>query len=232
MPRNNEMTMTLANLRHLSPALDRASLQRVSLEKTPFEDDLHLAGAALRRVPEAERTLVGRLMAPVRRTVFYLSAADPDVDDFVQLSIIEIMNSLGTFRAESALESWATKIAVRTTIRELKKKQWRMKWVGFSQDGALERADLISQDTGEEAVARRRVRLRVLLLLGKMKSKYRVALILRLMLGHSVGEIAEITDVTFNTVRERLRVGRKQLHKLIERDPVLGEWIQIGGEIR
>jgi len=142
------------------------------------------------------------------------------------------MSSLGTYRAESSLESWATKIAVRTTIRELKKKHWRMSLVGFDHEGVLESASGLSLETGEEALARDRVRLKVLKLLGKMKSKYRIALVLRLMLGHSVGEIAELTDTTFNTVRERLRVGRKQLHRLIERDPVLEEWLRCGGQYR
>ena len=66
---------------------------------------------------------------------------------------------------------------------------------------------------------------RVGVLLAGLKPKHRDALSLRLSLGYSVAEIAEITDTPFNTVRNRLRRGRKLLAGRIERDPLLAEWI-------
>jgi DNA-directed RNA polymerase specialized sigma24 family protein len=40
---------------------------------------------------------------------------------------------------------------------------------------------------------------------------------LRLMLGHSIGEIAYITGVSLNTVKSRLRLGKVQLRRWLER---------------
>ena len=61
--------------------------------------------------------------------------------------------------------------------------------------------------------------------IGTLKPKYRVALTLRLALGYSVAEIADITDTPFNTVRERLRTGRKKLHRQMSKDPLLVDWL-------
>jgi DNA-directed RNA polymerase specialized sigma24 family protein len=40
---------------------------------------------------------------------------------------------------------------------------------------------------------------------------------LRLMLGHSIDEIASITGVSVNTVKTRLRLGKNRLREQLER---------------
>ena len=61
-------------------------------------------------------------------------------------------------------------------------------------------------------------------LLAGLKPKHRIALTLKLALGYSVAEIAAITDAPINTVRNRLRRGRKLLHAAIEKDELLARW--------
>jgi RNA polymerase sigma-70 factor (ECF subfamily) len=43
------------------------------------------------------------------------------------------------------------------------------------------------------------------------------ALLLHVMLGHSTEEIADITGVSVNTVKTRLRLGKEQLRRWLER---------------
>jgi RNA polymerase sigma-70 factor (ECF subfamily) len=53
----------------------------------------------------------------------------------------------------------------------------------------------------------------------------RGVVVLRLVHGYSIAEIAEMTGVPVNTVRDRLRVGRKRLRGRIARDPLLKDWV-------
>ncbi|MCU0664971.1 MAG: sigma-70 family RNA polymerase sigma factor [Myxococcota bacterium] len=173
----------------------------------------------------AQRDLVDTILNGVRTTVYCLAGNDRDADDFVQVSILEILGSAHTYRAESSLDAWAAKISVRTVMRQLKRRRWRAQFVVL-EDTLEERCtDHASSISGEDLLGKRRLQSALLQALAGLKPKYQVALTLRLAQGYSVSEIAEITDTTFNTVRERLRVGRKKLHRLIVQHPQLCEWI-------
>jgi DNA-directed RNA polymerase specialized sigma24 family protein len=54
-------------------------------------------------------------------------------------------------------------------------------------------------------------------LLDDLRKEQANALRLRLMLGHSIGEIAGITGVSQNTVKNRLRLGKIQLRRWLKR---------------
>jgi RNA polymerase sigma-70 factor (ECF subfamily) len=197
-------------------------MARANSEKLPegsFDSDRALARAVARGNDRARRELANRLAHRVRTTAHCLAPRDPDVEDYAQLAFIEILQSCGSFREESALETWAERITVRTVLRHAKRRRKHASVVTL--DPTREGRD---DHSGEDSLARRRVAERVNLLLGTLRKRHRVTLTLRLSLGYSVAEIAEITQVPFNTVRERLRTGRKKLSKKMEKDPVLAEW--------
>ena len=54
-------------------------------------------------------------------------------------------------------------------------------------------------------------------LLDDLNESQATVLLLRLMLGHSINEIACITGVPANTVKTRLRLGKNQLRRWLER---------------
>ena len=66
--------------------------------------------------------------------------------------------------------------------------------------------------------------------LSKLPEKRRHTLVLRLAYGYSVAEVAAITDAPVNTVRDRIRVGLKELRQSIARDPAADELM--GGKHR
>ncbi|MBN1427949.1 MAG: sigma-70 family RNA polymerase sigma factor [Anaerolineae bacterium] len=45
--------------------------------------------------------------------------------DFVQDALIKVLDNLGSFRAESLFTTWATKIATRVAISELRRARWK-----------------------------------------------------------------------------------------------------------
>jgi RNA polymerase sigma-70 factor (ECF subfamily) len=50
----------------------------------------------------------------------------------------------------------------------------------------------------------------------------RSALVLRHVMGYSVNEIAELSDVSPNTVKDRLLRGTREMRRLIRRDVAIG----------
>lgn len=50
---------------------------------------------------------------------------DAIVEDFVQESLLKILDKLDTFRGESKFTTWAQKIAVRVALTELRRRRWR-----------------------------------------------------------------------------------------------------------
>jgi len=167
----------------------------------------------------AMRRLADLLLDRVALTVRYLAGADSDADDYVQMAMMEILRSVGSFRGESSLETWAEKITVRTTMRHLKHRRWR------SQIVALDPApDDVSLAIGaDRRLAQASLADRLTSIVGTLTPERREVVTLRLVLGHSIEEISELTGAKINTVRDRLAVARRQLRSKIARDPVLRE---------
>ena len=141
-----------------------------------------------------------RLIDRVRTTVSYLAPNHPDADDLIQRALIEILRSAGSFRGESALETWADRIASRTAMRLLKQRARH------------------AEVSGEDEAAKAGLRTRLAGLLSRLSPERRAAVVLHYVHGYSVQEISEITETPANTVRDRLRVGKALLRKYMLKD--------------
>lgn len=186
----------------------------------PVPDDRQLAEAAGRREAWAEQHLARRLLERVRNTVYYLAAGDRDADDLVQLSLVEILRSASAFRGESALETWADRIVVRTALRQLRQRRRRESPV------ALEELPLADPFEPQAHLRQRELQRRLAAHLEHLKPERRAVMVLHWVLGHTVEEVAALTDAPPNTVRKRLRVGKRQLRKRLRNDPVFLDWLE------
>jgi RNA polymerase sigma-70 factor, ECF subfamily len=186
-----------------------------------YASDLALAQAAGSGDDTARRVLCTRLFDHVRAAVFYIASGHRDVEDCVQLALIEILKSVGSFQGRSSLEAWAERIAVRTALRHIKRQKWRSGIVGL--DPECDQMDSISM---EAELIRKQVSRRLVQILGLMQPKQKYALILRLVLGYSVEEISDVTGTNAHTVRYRLQRGRKILRHLLREDDELLEWMR------
>ena len=201
-------------------ALWAAAEAGASGKRANAQADRELAAAAAAGDPDARRRLAERLMDRVRATAAYLAAGHPDAEDYAQLALVEILESAGSFRGASALESWADRIAVRTVMRYVKQRRWRAQHLSFdSEQEAVSAADT------EREVGRRRLARRLAELFAKLKPKQREVVTMRVVLGYSLREIAEATGANVNTVRYRLDTGRNKLRRQLRRDPALREWL-------
>jgi RNA polymerase sigma-70 factor (ECF subfamily) len=134
---------------------------------------------------------------------------NPDLEDAIQDCLVDVVRALPQFRFDSDITHYVTKIALRSAITA--RQRARARSTRFATLDAHDLA-ITSFDDGTEARADL-----VRNLLDDLNQEQANVLRLRLMLGHSIGEIAGITGVSLNTVKTRLRLGKIRLRRWLER---------------
>ncbi|MCD6500111.1 MAG: RNA polymerase sigma factor [Deltaproteobacteria bacterium] len=170
---------------------------------------------------KAARQLVSRLYDRARATVFYLAGTHRDADDLVQLAMMEVIRSAGSYRGEASVEKWADRIVVRTAMRHIKQRRRRDHVVELDS----ERTFGAPAEQGD-VVARRQLRQRITALLDRLPLRQKVVVTLHWMSGYRVAEIAEMVDAPVNTVRDRLQTAKRRLKKMALGDPMLRQWAE------
>jgi RNA polymerase sigma-70 factor (ECF subfamily) len=166
--------------------------------------DRALAGDAL-----ARRKIVEQLSRRVRGIALSILGNAIDAEDATQSIFLELFQSLPNFRGEN-LVPWSDSIAVRTAVRHARSRRVRS-----ARDASIDPEELISETVApvEHAVPRA-----IIEYLGELPETRRVALVLRHVMGYSVEEIAELTEVSPNTVKDRLHQAREQVRKTLRRE--------------
>ncbi|HEX2658389.1 MAG TPA: sigma-70 family RNA polymerase sigma factor [Polyangia bacterium] len=168
------------------------------------------ARAAIAGKPEALREFL-TCAAPIVRRVCrgVMGRRDPDLEDAIQDSLIDVARALPQFRFEGAVIHYVTKIAMRRAIAYRQRFRTRVKQhETFKTVGLVEATEETESEARVEALRS---------LLDQLNEKQAKALLLRVALGHSIDEIAGITGVSVNTVKTRLRLGKLQLRRWLRR---------------
>jgi RNA polymerase sigma-70 factor (ECF subfamily) len=194
-------------------------------DDTEPSDGKQLAAAAQKGDPYATRQLLERVAPKVVRSVqMVLGYRSPDVDDCAQHALIQLVQSLPSFRGECEPEWYAARIAVRMAVAERKKHRFRAQHYDDGADLDEQRAHAGSPEDDVRA-ARRQACVRALL--DDLPEEQAEALALRFMLGLSLEEVAEASGVPVNTVRSRVRLAKVAIKARIERAPELAEALEL-----
>lgn len=164
---------------------------------------------------QAQTWLVTRVLPKVRRIARTFLRSPADADDAAQTSLIAILKSASTYRGEAAIEGWAGRIAVRTTLR-LAAERKRERTLSASEEAMPEEA--APEETRSAEALPRELRA----YLDALPEAQRTAVLLHHALDHSIDEIAETMDVSPDTVKSRLRLGLAALRKQIRQDIAIG----------
>jgi len=187
------------------------------------EADLVLAAALIQGNKAAQQKLVKRVFDVVVSTVSYALNNCAFADDAVQDSLMEILKSMKYFRGECSLETWARKIAIRTASRHVRKQRRRNALLFF-----LPRPPEMELPQAEEHVSKRELRLHLNTLVAKLPEKQQVAIRLRFVNELSLKEISQIVNAPQETVRDRIKTGKKKLRKIIADNPAFEGWLTKG----
>ena len=157
---------------------------------------------------------------------------ETQVDDFVQDSILRILNKLDTFRGESRFTTWAQKVAVRVAFTELRRQRWK--------DISLE--DLMPEDSGDftplvladpspnpEKRATQTILTEMIetMLKEDLTDRQRTAMMAIVKGGMPLEEVARRMDTNRNALYKLLHDARKQMRKgLLEKGLTAQEVIE------
>lgn len=167
--------------------------------------------------PGAARALDTRLRARSFRIARSVLRNEADATDASQSSMVEIFRAATTYRGESSLEHWADRIVVRTSMRALAK---RRAWTA-PIDGGLT-PDEIPVPASQDARS-------LLQHLQELPPPLRTVLVLKYAHEYSVEEIADLTDVPVNTVKDRLLRAKQAIRRVIRREELPDRPVR-GGE--
>ena len=161
--------------------------------------------------PQVERVL-GRLVGPVA-----------DLEDLVQTVFLEAISALSRFRGEASFKTWLLSIAAHVGQHYLRA-------------GRVRRhvpLDLVPEDDEElrgevpydRRLDERRLALELHQLLDRISPKKRIALLLYVVEGHSVEEVAALMGASQTATRSRVFFARRELRKLFSSDRRLAEHV-------
>jgi RNA polymerase sigma-70 factor (ECF subfamily) len=180
-----------------------------------------LAQAATRGDRKAQRTLLVSVGPALLRAVRgVLGTSHPDVEDVLQEAMAAVHGALPTFRGECRVLHFACRVAVRTALHARRRAGYRERYTPLvAPDELSELAG--SEDSTSDAHATRTRRETLRHLLDELPEVQAEALVLHLVLGHSVDETAAMQRVPLNTARSRLRTALASLRARVTTDPAI-----------
>ena len=156
--------------------------------------------------------LVRRYSRTVYGVVSRMTANLDDADDIAQEVFVRAYRSIGLFRRESEFSTWVYRIAVNTTIKEMKR--IRIRQGSSIDDPATGLADALvsSEAQRPEQVAERNARNEALrkAVLG-LPERHRTVVVLHYFENLACDEIARVLECSVGTVWSRLHYACKKL---------------------
>lgn len=184
-----------------------------------------LVRSASRGDAGAVRELLDAVAPAVVSTVDRALGHDhPDRDDMAQEALIALLRSLPGFRYECSVTHFARRVAIRVISSTLRNRR-----AARRSEGATK----LDPDVGEstesplssplaQTLAQRRMDL-FRQVIADLPPVLAETLALKVVLGHSVEEIADVTQSNINTVRSRLQTAKQTLRDRIASDRRLAE---------
>jgi RNA polymerase sigma-70 factor, ECF subfamily len=190
------------------PVSQPAAVPRVS---TRAVDEADLINRARTGEADARDELVRRYLDDVYRLTCRILGDRDLAQDATQDTFVNALGALGRFRGEASFRTWLLRIAVNAS-RSLGRRQVRRKEVNIvladheasrEQDPAT-RAENVTEAKRVEAV------------LGRLPTKQRMAVSLRVQQGLSYAEIASALDCSEGAARVNYHLGVKRMRELLK----------------
>ena len=162
------------------------------------------------RDPACVRQFLEAVAPSVRKVCrAVLGSSHADLEDIIQECLIEILRALPKYRFEGTIVHYTNRIALRSAIAARKR--------GRSQEqraralAEQESANILSgmQDTLPDLWFLRGI-------IDELSTVQAEVVVMRMVLGYSVEEIAAATQVSVNTSKSRLRVAKEYLRRRLD----------------
>jgi RNA polymerase sigma-70 factor (ECF subfamily) len=175
------------------------------------------------RGPSASsRAQAAEIFTLVHRQMRSLVGGRAEFDDLVQIAAEQALRALPSFEGRSKMSTWTYRICYLTL---LKHERWYRRWLrrfALTEPGELSETNaMLASDDFILEQLERAARLRKAI--GQLSPKRRVVVVLHDLEGMSIDAIAGVVKAKSLTVRSRLRDGRRELARIVAKDPYFGD---------
>ncbi len=161
----------------------------------------------------AFKQLVQRHQEQVRKTVIGMLGEGAEAEDVAQEVFINFYKKIDSFRGESKLSTYLTRIAINLSLNEIKKrKRNQSRYLSIDKEENIfqisDKKDYSVQIETKEIIHKA---------LANLDEDYRVVIVLRMIDGYSTKEVSEILQLPMGTVGTRLARGQKKLKEILKK---------------
>lgn len=194
--------------------------------------DADLVARALRREGAAFRIIMTRYNQRLYRLARGIVGRASEAEDVVQEAYVHAFRSLETFRGDSALSTWLSRIVINEALGRLRKQKREGKVTNL--DAA--QAEIIqfpgnASDDPERTMAQRQILHLVEEATDHLPATFRAVFVARVIEGLSMEETAELLGIKPETVKTRLYRARQMVRKELDAQigPVLMDAFPFAG---
>jgi RNA polymerase sigma-70 factor, ECF subfamily len=181
--------------------------------------DAELVSRAIEGNGDAATAIWGRYIVLVR-TILRRGLGANDVDDISQEVFINVYRSLSDLRDCKSLRSFIIGITLHIAGTELRRRRARA-WLRLTPTGSLSDYDVPACDDPEA----RRALARLYGILDKLRTRARLAFILRYIQGMELTEVADALRISLATAKRQLAQASSRVLVLVKGDAALLEYI-------
>ena len=184
--------------------------------------------AAVRAIMQANNRRLYRLARGILRN-------DSEAEDVVQEAYFRAFTHLESFRGDSSLSTWLSRIAMNEALGRLRRRRPAVELDALPQ-GALEaeiiQFPLAAAADPEKSMAQREIQAVVEHAIDELPEAFRLVFITRVIEGMNVEETADILSLKPETVKSRLHRARTMLRDIVEKKigPVVMEAFPFAGK--
>ncbi len=174
------------------------------------EANLALLRRCSKNDPDACSEFFSRYTLKIFKTAYRILGEESSAEDALQETLINIYRGLASFRGDSKVSTWVSRITVNVCLGILRKAKHKH-FVDLDDDAAR---DLPAPPTPAvdplEYAAGQELRERIQATFNRMSAKQREVVRLHDMEGYTIQEIARIIRCPAGTVKSRLFYGRQE----------------------
>jgi RNA polymerase sigma-70 factor (ECF subfamily) len=185
-------------------------------------DDVALVHLARQRNADAFRIIMQRNNQRLYRVARSVVQDDSEAEDVVQQAYVNAFSSLGSFRGDSSLPTWLTRITLNEALGRLRRQRPLVDLEVLDADAAAGTSQVIpfplmpeSADP-ERAAAQSQIRHLIERAIDDLPEIFRVVFVMRDVEDMSIEETADFLGLPPATVKTRLHRARRQLRRALD----------------
>lgn len=154
------------------------------------------------------------------RLAIQITKNHEDANDVMQETFLKVYESIGSFRKESAFETWLYRIIVNQALNLVKRRE-RRRESSFSEENEIDlrfnlRESSSYANSPHDDVEKKELQKWVTQAVDSLSAKHRTVVILHEFEGLTHPQIATILNCSEGTVRSRLHYARRKLRNLLK----------------